>query len=73
LAVRHQARWIDRVRDTYHTPPETPRDEMWRVISARMADETENPVEPDVIDLGPWMDWKRRPSCAASRRRRTFR
>lgn len=29
--------WVDAVRDTYHAPPEAPRDEMWAAIQAGMA------------------------------------
>jgi hypothetical protein len=43
---------IDRVRDGYHAPPETPRDEIWRVVSQRIAAEAGPSADPAVIDLG---------------------
>ena len=36
----------ERVRETYHVPPETPREEMWRTISAQLGE-----TDTQVIDL----------------------
>jgi len=36
----------ERVRETYHVPPETPREEMWRSISTQLAE-----ADTPVIDL----------------------
>ena len=35
-----------RVRDSYHVPPETPREEMWQAISARLGE-----ADTPVVDL----------------------
>lgn len=44
---------FDRIRENYNVPPETPREEMWASISARLAANEEGPAaeSADVLDL----------------------
>lgn len=42
---------LDRVRETYNAPPETPREEMWRVVSQRMREPVAQEDATPVIDL----------------------
>lgn len=43
--------WLrDRVRNTYHTPHPTPRDEMWNRIQAARS-------RRRVVEIRPWMRW----------------
>ena len=42
--------WLDDVREAYHAPPETPRDEMWAAIEARLGPEAEGSAS-NVVSL----------------------
>jgi hypothetical protein len=42
---------LDRVREAYHAPPKTPREEMWRVVSQRMREPVAQDEATPVIDL----------------------
>jgi hypothetical protein len=39
--------WLDDVREAYNTPPETPREEMWAAIEARIGSEQEQVISLD--------------------------
>ena len=44
--------WVDAVRESYHAPPEAPRDEMWAAIRAGMAEsDGAGRVMGGVVDL----------------------
>lgn len=58
--------WVDAVRETYHAPPDAPREEMWAAIQAGITGSGEPETgTADVVDLEHERARRRAPSDAA--------
>ena len=51
MSNEHMNELVGRVRETYHVPPEPPREQMWAAIAAGLRDTPDVTDDPAVIDL----------------------